>query len=246
METFILAAGLGTRLKPNTDSLPKALVEINGHPLLEIVIKRLAQYGIKDIVINVHHFGDQIIQYVEEHNSFGLNIIISDERDLLLDTGGGLKKASTYLKEAGFLIHNVDILSGIDLQALMNFHSTNKSIATLAVQKRVSSRYFLFDEEKVLCGWENVKTGEKRIPRPPKGELTRFAFSGIHAGSRKLFPLMPDKDVFSIIDFYLSIADRYQITYFDHTETSFVDLGKIENLKEAGNILNTLQRSNFE
>lgn len=236
MEAFLLAAGLGTRLKPITDSIPKALVKVNGVPLLEHTIKNLSRYGARHIIINVHHLGNQIIEFLQRNNNFGLEIEISDEMDLLLDTGGGLKKASPLFREDSFLIHNVDILSGIDLTAFMNFHSTIGCIATLAVQKRESSRYFLFDEEKWLCGWENVKSGEKRITRGSKGELIRFAFSGIHAGTRNLFPLMPAKDVFSIVDFYLTIAESNQITYFDHTDTSFIDLGKIDSLTLAENL----------
>jgi NDP-sugar pyrophosphorylase family protein len=240
MEVFVLAAGLGTRLKPITDSVPKALVEINGIPLLEILLKKLAYCNADHIVINIHHFGEQIIEFLANNNNFGLNIDISDEQELLLDTGGGLKRASRFLKEDNFLIHNVDILSSLSLSSFMEFHTYDNCIATLAVQNRISSRYFLFDEDKVLCGWENVKTGERKITRTPNGTLKQMAFSGIHAGSNKLFPLMPKDNVFSIVDFYLSIAEYNRITYFDHTETSFVDLGKKENLAEAGNILKTL------
>lgn len=240
METFILAAGLGTRLKPITDSLPKALVKINGIPLLEILIKRLVKFSADSIVINIHHFGEQIIDFLESKNNFGLNISISDERELLLDTGGGLKKASSLLNGTDFLIHNVDIITNLNLRSFFNFHLNNGNIATLAVQKRNSSRYFLFDGNKLLCGWENIKTGEKIISRKPEGSLNRYAFSGIHAGSSNLFPLMPVKDVFSIVDFYLSIAKTHQITYFDHSDTGFVDLGKIDNLANAETIINLL------
>jgi len=240
MEVFILAAGLGTRLKPITDTVPKALVEINGIPLLEILLKRLSKYSPGNIVINIHHFGNQIIEFLESRDNFGLNITISDERSLLLDTGGGLKKATVLLKEENFLIHNVDIISNLNLTSFMDYHTNSRCIATLAVQKRNSSRYFLFDEKTMLCGWENIKTGEKIITRNPQGALNRYAFSGIHAGSRNLFALMPDKDIFSIVEFYLSIAKSHQITYFDHSETRFIDLGKIDNLAEAENIIKLL------
>lgn len=240
MEAFILAAGLGTRLKPITDSIPKALVEINGIPLLEILIKRLAKFSTDKIVINIHHLGQQVIDFLESKNNFGLDISISDERGLLLDTGGGLKKAAGLLREDNFLIHNVDILANLDLSALMKFHIESGNIATLAVQKRESSRYFLFDENRQLCGWENVKTGEKIITRNPAGAFSRFAFSGIHTGSRNLFPLMPQKKVFSIVECYLSIAKTKQITYFEHSDTTFIDLGKIENLTGAENIIHLM------
>jgi NDP-sugar pyrophosphorylase family protein len=240
MEAFILAAGLGTRLKPITDSIPKALVKINGISLLEILLKRLVKFSVDRIVINVHHFGDQIIDFLQANNNFGVNLSISDERRLLLDTGGGLKKAFKLLQEDNFIIHNVDILTNLDISSFMNFHIDNGHIATLAVQKRESSRYFLFDDRKLLCGWENVITGEKIISRNSTGTLSRYAFSGIHAGSRDLHQLMPDKEVFSMVDFYLSIAKTHQITYFNHSDTAFIDIGKKENLPVAESIISLL------
>ena len=236
MEAFILAAGLGTRLKPITDSVPKALVKIKGRPLLEILIRRLLADGFTDIVVNVHHFGEQIISFLEENDNFGANIVISDERECLLDTGGGLKKAAPFLHSNAFLIHNVDILSGINLNEFMNFHLSGNYLATLAVQNRISSRYFLFDENRILCGWENVKSGKKIIVRQAEGEIKRFAFSGIHAINKECLGLLPDKEIFSIVEAYLSIAERHQITYFEHTDTLFLDLGKIDNLLEAEKI----------
>ncbi len=237
MEAFILAAGLGTRLKPITDSVPKALVKINGRPLLEILIQKLKTYGFTDIVVNVHHFGNQIISFLRENDNFGVKIVISDEQNCLLDTGGGLKKAAPLFHNDSLLIHNVDILSGLDLIDFMHFHDSGNYIATLAVQDRASSRYFLFDRNKILCGWENVKSGNKIIVRQPEGELNRFAFSGIHAVSKKCLSLLPDKEIFSMVEAYLSIAERHQITYFEHTDTLFLDLGKIDNLLEAEKIL---------
>ncbi|MCX6168877.1 MAG: nucleotidyltransferase family protein [Ignavibacteriales bacterium] len=234
MKALILAAGLGTRLQPLTDKIPKALVEINGITLLEITIKRLITAGFKRIIINVHHFADQIINFIEEKNKFGIEIEISDERELLLDTGGGLKEASWFFGNGKpFLIHNVDILTDIDLSDLYNDHLSSNSIVTLAVQKRKSSRYFLFDEEKYLCGWENVKTNERKMSRESNGELTQLAFSGIHIADPSMFKLMPSEKVFSIVDFYLSIASQNRISYFDHSNSLFIDLGKKENLEEA-------------
>ena len=238
MEAFIPAAGLGTRLKPITDSIPKALLEINGITLLEIVLKRLALYSFDTFVINIHHFGGQIIEFLESRNNFELNIKISDERHKLLDTGGGLKQALNYLKEENFLIHNVDILTDLNPTGLMTYHLENEAIVTLAVQERESSRYFLFDDDKILCGWENVKTGEKKIVRSHGGVLKRFAFSGIHAVSGEIRTMMPPQDVFSVIDFYLSIAAKHQITYFNHSNTKFIDLGKKGNIADAENLLN--------
>ncbi|MHB8905413.1 MAG: nucleotidyltransferase family protein [Melioribacteraceae bacterium] len=239
MRALILAAGLGTRLQPITDLKPKALVEINGITLLEFTIRRLIKSGFDHIIINVHHFADQIINFLNEKNNFGIEIEISDERDLLLDTGGGLKKASWFFDDGKpFLIHNVDIFSDIDLTQLYNFHLNLNSIATLAVQKRKSSRYFLFDEEKYLCGWENVRTNERKIARQPKGKLVQLAFSGIHMANPSIFKRMPPEKVFSIIDFYLSIASQNRISYFDHSNSLFIDLGKTENLAEAEKIIN--------
>lgn len=239
MKAFILAAGLGTRLQPITDSKPKALVEINGITLLEFTIRRLIKFGFNQIIINVHHFADQIINFLDEKNNFGIDIKISDEHDLLLDTGGGLKKTNWFFSSnESFLIHNVDILSETDLSQFYNFHLNSDSIATLAVQNRKSSRYFLFDEKKYLCGWENVKTNELKITRQPVGELTRLAFSGIHMADSSIFKLMPSETVFSIVDFYLSIASQNRISYFDHSNSLFIDLGKKENLAEAEKIFN--------
>lgn len=238
MRAFLLSAGLGTRLKPLTDTTPKALVQINGVTLLEHIIKRLISFGFDSIVINVHHFGDQVINFLKEKNNFGVEIKISDERDQLLDTGGGLKKVSAFFDDnKPFLIHNVDILSGLDLSELYHYHIRSNSIATLAVQKRKSSRYFLFDEDKNLCGWKNEKTLETKIVRQQIGSLTQFAFSGIQIIDPKIFNFMPEKNIFSLVDLYLSIASKEQISYFDHTGSLFIDLGKKENLLEAEKII---------
>ena len=240
MKAFILAAGLGTRLQPLTNNKPKALVEINGVPLIEITIKKLIDSGISSIVVNVHHFADQIKLFLKSKNNFGIEIKISDESDLLLDTGGGLKKAAWFLEnEKSFLVHNVDILTDFPLNKLFDAYNKSGKIAALAVQKRKSSRYFLFDEEKNLCGWQNIKTDETKITRSPIGELTQFAFSGIHAANSSILKLMPEQKVFSLVDFFLNIASQNQITYFDHTGSTFIDLGKKENLLKAEHILKT-------
>lgn len=238
MKAFILAAGLGTRLKPLTDIKPKALIEINGITLLELVINRLVKYSFNQIIINVHHHAEQIIKFLKQKNYFGIDIAISDERNLLLDTGGGLKKVFYFFNDnQPFLIHNVDILSDIDLSKFYQYHQKQNSIVTLAVQKRKSSRYFLFDDDNNLCGWENVKTSERKIVRQPIGKLSQFAFSGIHIANKEIFDYMPSEDVFSIIDFYLSVASDKRISFFDHTDSFLIDLGKKENLSEAEKIL---------
>ncbi len=243
MKAFILAAGLGTRLKPITNKLPKALVKLNGIPLLEIVIKKLIKYGFNEIIINVHHFANQIIEFLQLNNYFNTTIIISDERDLLLDTGGALKKASCLFNDnLPFLIHNVDVLSNINLRELFEYHTTQNSAVTIAVQKRISTRYFLFDHEKNLCGWKNVKSGETKIVRKPSGDLSEYAFSGIHIVNPSVFKNFPAKDVFSIIDFYLALASKNKITYYEHNENFFFDLGTIESLIKAEEFLT---KSNF-
>lgn len=238
MRAFVLAAGLGTRLQPLTNDKPKALVEINGTPLLEIVITKLIRAGFNQIIINVHHFAEQITGFLNLKKNFGIEIKISDESGLLLDTGGGLKNAGWFFDDnKPFLVHNVDVLTNIDLRELYNFHLRTKSLATLAVQKRNSSRYFLFDEEKNLSGWQNTKTDETKIARESKGELEQFAFSGIHVSDPAVFNFMPEEKVFSLVDFYLSIAKENRITYFDHSNSLFIDLGKKENLIEAKKFL---------
>ena len=164
MQAMILAAGLGTRLKPLTNSTPKALVKFNDETLLSLLIKKLKAARIQNIVINVHHFADEIINYLKMNNNFNLNISVSDERDMLLDTGGGLKKAKKFFStNEPILIHNVDVISDIDLNLFYEFHSLKNSLATLAVRNRKSSRRFLFSDDDMLCGWENQKTGEKKI-----------------------------------------------------------------------------------
>lgn len=241
MRAIILAAGLGTRLQPLTNITPKALVEINGITPLEFTIKRLKASGFTKIIVNVHHFADQVINFLRVKNNFGIDIEISDERDLLLDTGGGLKKASPFFDDGKpFLIHNVDILSDIDLKELYRYHNGADSLVTLAVQRRKSSRYFLFDEEKNLCGWKNEKTNELKMARQPAGGLIPLAFSGIHISGPSLFGLMPQENIFSIVDLYLSIASQNRISYFDHSDSLFIDLGKKENLIEAGKIIDKI------
>ncbi len=238
MKAFILAAGLGTRLKPITDSKPKALVELNGVPLIEHLLLKLISHGFNSVIINVHHYADQVIEFIKSKKSFGIEIEFSNESGLLLDTGGGLKNVKWFFNNnQPFLIHNVDIFSNIDLNDLNSYHTDNNSIATLAVQKRNASRYFLFDKEKNLCGWVNEKTGETKITRKASGELYRFAFSGIQIVEPEIFDYMLTHDVFSLVDLYLSIASKHRITYFDHSNSIFVDLGKKENLIEAEKLI---------
>ncbi len=242
MRAMILAAGLGTRLQPLTDNLPKALVKIRDITLLQIAINNLVRNGFDKIIINVHHFADQIIQFIKENN-FGADITISDERDKLLDTGGGLKKASRFFNDGKpFLLYNVDIISDINLQKIYQENLKSNSIATLTVRKRESSRYLLFNSENILCGWKNTKTGEL-ISSCSIDLLDEFAFSGIHIINPKIFSLMPDDDVFSMIDLYLDIMrDNKIISHIDN-DSFWLDVGKVESLKIAEENLHFISKS---
>jgi NDP-sugar pyrophosphorylase family protein len=232
MRAMILAAGLGTRLHPLTENLPKALVKIRDKTLLEITINNLVKNGFDKIIINVHHFAEQVIDFIRQNN-FGAYISISDERDKLLDTGGGLKKASWFFNDGKpFLLYNVDIISDLNLKTLNETNIKSDSIATLIVQKRESGRYLLFNSKNILCGWKNTKTGEL-ISSCSIGLLEEFAFSGIHIINPKIFSLMPDNDVFSMIDLYLDIMKDNKILAFIDKDSFWLDVGKVESLKIA-------------
>jgi mannose-1-phosphate guanylyltransferase len=238
MRAMVLAAGLGTRLRPLTNDRPKALVEVGGRTLLEITLTRLASFGVREVIVNVHHFADLVVQYLKTHNNFGLRVEISREDDLLLDTGGGLKKAGWFFQQdparmdEPFLLHNVDVISTIDLDRLVKFHSENKALATLAVQQRESSRQLLFDAENELSGrWISGQDPEFVRPIP---NLKAFAFSGIHAISPRLLPKIAEEGVFSIIESYLRLArEGERILGFRTDEFSWRDLGKLEDLRQA-------------
>ncbi len=234
MKAMILAAGLGTRLKPFTDKHPKALAVVNGKTLLQRNIEYLAGYGIKDVIINVHHFAGQLKNFLEENKNFGSNITLSDESDAILETGGGLKKAAWFFEEEKepFVLMNVDVLTDLDLLSIIKEHERLKPVATLAVTTRTTSRYLLFDEMMQLCGWKNEITGEQKISR----DASRFypkAFSGIHIISPGIFPLIKMEGKFSMIDLYLDIAKSHVITAFDHSNTKFIDVGKPESIAKA-------------
>ncbi len=234
MKAMILAAGLGSRLKPFTDSFPKALAEVNGKTLLQRNIEYLSRYGIDEIIINVHHFSNKIIALLKNNNDFGSKITISDESGEVLETGGGLKKAGWFFKEdaESFVLMNVDVLTDLNLKAMIEKHKKLKPLATLAVTNRHTSRYFLFDEMDQLCGWKNEKSGEQKIRR----DASRFiqkAFSGVHVISPKVFPLINMDGKFSIVDLYLGLANTQAITAFDHNNSKFIDVGKPESIAKA-------------
>lgn len=235
MQAMILAAGLGTRLKPLTESIPKALVEINGKTLLEVAIRTLIDFDFRKIVINVHHFSDLITDFLQK-NTFAADIIISDETDLLLDTGGGIKQALKYFDNSPILVHNVDVLSNLDLKEFYNYHLSDDSVASLCVSKRVSSRYLLFNNHNHLCGWQDVKKNEKVIVRDDQN-LEQFAFNGIHIINPDLIKLFPDEKVFSVIKAYLELAKTEDIQAYIANDIKWIDVGKTENLKPAGELL---------
>lgn len=235
MQAMIFAAGLGTRLKPLTDTRPKALVRVGGRTLLEHTVARLKAAGAARIVVNVHHFADMVKEFLRERDNLGADIRVSDETDKLLDTGGGIKKAAPLFESSSpVLIHNVDILSKVDLRAF--YESNLDNVATLLVSERKTKRYLLFDDDMRLVGWTNTETGEVRSPyaKEVTDRAHRYAFSGIHMFSPQLFTLFgefPDK--FSIIDFYLGVCDRVVIRGCVKTDLRLMDVGKLETLAEA-------------
>ena len=233
MKAMILAAGLGTRLKPFTDSNPKALAEVNGKSLLEHNIRYLQRFGIYDVIVNVHHFASKIEDALFEHDNFGSEVSISDERSEVLETGGGLKKAAGFFKgEENFVVMNVDILTNLDLSKMIEFQIENKAIATLAVMKRESSRMLLFDNDMTLSGWINKNTNEERISRAVQ-PLQPFAFSGIQVLSGAVLKDIPFEGKFSLIDLYLYLAKSNTIKGYNHTGNIFIDVGKPESIQKA-------------
>ncbi len=244
MKAMVLAAGLGTRLRPLTNDRPKALVEVAGHTMLEITLARLRGIGIHEVIINVHHFADQVVAYLKARDNFGMRIEISREDDLLLDTGGGLKKAAWFFEKSGegagnadepFLLHNVDVISSIDLRRMIGFHQQRQALATLAVQDRQTSRYLLFDDAMQLCGRraERDEKTEAEWARP-SDKAQALAFSGIHVISPRLLGMMTEQGAFSIITTYLRLAGQGEnILGFRVAGAYWRDLGKPENLLQA-------------
>jgi len=237
MKAMILAAGLGTRLRPLTDDRPKALVEVMGHTLLEITIARLRQFGVREIIINTHHFAAQVLKYLRARNNFGMRVEISQE-EVLLDTGGGLKKAAWFFLEKGeagepFILHNVDVISTIDLGRMLESHKQNGALATVAVQKRQTSRYLLFDERMQLCGRRFVKERKTEMARPVE-QPCEMAFTGIHVISPRLLERISEEGVFSIIQSYLRLSgEGEKIAGYRADGDYWRDLGKPEDLAQA-------------
>nr|WP_314544591.1 nucleotidyltransferase family protein [uncultured Empedobacter sp.] len=234
MKAMIFAAGLGTRLKPFTDNHPKALAVVNGKPLLQRNIEYLKSFGINEIVINVHHFADQIIEFLEDNNYFGIEITISDETDQVLETGGGLVKAKANFEE-DFLVMNVDILTDLNLAKFIKAHQENKALVTLAVSDRNSSRKLFFNEQNELKGWRNLKTEEEIKAVDSLDNCKDLAFSGIHVISPTLFDKITEKGKFSIMKVYMDLMKTESIIGFDHSGGILIDVGRPESVTEAEN-----------
>jgi NDP-sugar pyrophosphorylase family protein len=237
MKAMILAAGLGTRLRPLTDTRPKALVEISGRTLLEVTLSRLRAFGVREVIINVHHFADAIVDYLETNQNFGMRVEVSRE-EVLLDTGGGLKKAAWLFQNRNgsdepFILHNVDVISTIDLARMVQFHKENHALATLAVKDRETQRYLLFDNQLRLCGRQYGRNQQPEFARP-SSSAQALAFSGIHVISPRLLPMLTEEGVFSIMTSYLRLAvQQERILAFRADEYYWRDIGKPENIRQV-------------
>jgi NDP-sugar pyrophosphorylase family protein len=238
MKAMVLAAGLGTRLRPLTNHRPKALVEVSGRTLLEITLARLREFGVNEVIVNVHHFADMVVDYLKSKNNFGMRIEVSRE-EVLLDTGGGLKKAAWFFLDdpkrldEPFVLHNVDVISSIDLRRMMDVHVEKQALATLAVKNRETSRYLLFDEHDQLCGRRSKPDLKTELVRPA-GDPKALAFSGIHVISPRLLPRIAEEGVFSIINSYLNLAAQGgKILAFHADQYFWRDLGRPEHLIQA-------------
>ena len=233
-KAMILAAGVGSRLKPWTDLHPKALAIVNGKSLLQRNIEYLQQYGIGKVIVNVHHFSDQVIKAIEENRGWGSEISVSDESGQLLETGGGLLKAASYLHDTEpVILMNVDVLTDLNMDAMIGYHQEKKPLATLATSTRETQRYFLFNSGNNLCGWRNIKTGEERFSEPLNGSESQKAFSGIHIIEPAIFDLIKQTGKFSMVDVYLDLMREHTIKSFDHSGSRFIDVGKPESIAKA-------------
>ncbi len=246
---MIFAAGLGTRLKPLTDTCPKALVSVGGKPMLQHTIEHLIRHGFDEVIVNIHYLGNQIKDFLQQHNNFGIHIEISDETNEILETGGGLLKAQHFFDDAKpFLLCNADVFTNINLIAFYKYHQENKALATLAVRNRKSSRYLLFDDNDILFGWENIKTNAVNIPRKIPAEikeqlaphetypLHEFAFSGYHIISPDIFKHQTRSGVFSMTDWYLDICAQQTILAYHHDDDIWIDIGSPEQLQKANEL----------
>jgi NDP-sugar pyrophosphorylase family protein len=239
MKAMILAAGLGTRLKPLTDDKPKALVELAGKPMLQWAIEKLTDAGINEIVINIHHYPDQILSFLRQKKNFGIQIHISDERDLLLDSGGGIKKAEPFLAGHPFLVYNVDVITDLDLRAMAAAHESSLALASLAVRPRETSRYLLFDDSLRLRAWQNKKSGEySGDPAVPGHPFQCLAFSGISLFSADIFEHITETGAFPLVGMLLRLAPQHLVRAYVHEEGYWFDLGSQSNIEKAALFLN--------
>lgn len=233
MRAMIFAAGLGTRFKPWTDHHPKALAVVNGKTLLQRNIEYLQSQGITDVVVNVHHFANQIVDAVAINKGWGSNIIISDESDAVLETGGGLLKARLLLEQSSpFITVNADILTDLDIRKLLTYHQEQQALISFAVSERVTSRYLLFDENNRLCGWKNVTTGEEKIV-VPSANLRPMAYSCVVVFEPKVFELVRHSGKFSLMDMYLDLAAEHKIMGWPHGGDRWIDVGKTDSVAKA-------------
>jgi MurNAc alpha-1-phosphate uridylyltransferase len=235
MKAMILAAGEGTRLKPLTDKIPKALVEVNGKTLLEHTVNYFKHFGVDELIINVCIRAGQIIEYLRHNDNFNIRIEISDETDRLLDTGGGLKKASWFFNDkSSFFLATVDVITNLNLSAMYKYHSTSNALATLAVKSRPSTRDFLFDENNRLCGWKNNITGEKKLLAGEERVRHSLAFSGYHVINPVVFDMITEEGSFSVTDLYLRLVKNNLINCYIHNDSHWLEFGRIENVRNAG------------
>jgi MurNAc alpha-1-phosphate uridylyltransferase len=242
MKAMILAAGQGTRLKPLTDHIPKPLVRFNGVPLLEIIINRLFGSGIDGIVINIHHMADQVLKFLKKKDYYNGRVVISDERDRLMDTGGGVLKARDLLySDEPFLLHNVDVLTNLDINQLIMSHKKEKALITIAVKKRPTSRLLLFDEKNCLAGWCHNETGEMRIVREYKGKLSSYGNSCVYVFNPEFFDLVDNQEPVSLTDIYLELARQHTIKAFIHNDDYWYNLGLYESFVNAESVMKDLK-----
>lgn len=238
---MIFAAGLGTRLRPITQQIPKALVEVGGVPMIERVIVNLKAAGVDSIIINLHHYPEKIKDFIASRDHFNIDIRYSEESHELLDTGGGLARAGWFFNDdQPFYVHNTDVLTNIDLNKMMHHHMKMKPLATLFVMQRKTSRYLMFDQRMQLTGWKNVKTCEEKIIRKAT-QTSNFAFNGIHIIQPEIFKLLPGEGKFSIIPAYLDLAINHSLSGYTDPEAGFVDIGRPENLEEAERFVNEIR-----
>jgi NDP-sugar pyrophosphorylase family protein len=234
MKAMILAAGEGTRLKPLTDKIPKALVEVDGKTLLEHTVNFLKHYGVDEIIINAYHRAPQIIEYLNRNNNFNIRIEISDETGLLLNTGGGLKKASWFFDDKSpFFLATVDVITNLNLGSLYKYHCDSNALVTLAVKSRPSTREFMFDKDNQLCGWKNNVTGEKILLKGEEYIRHSLAFSGYHVISPVIFDMITEDGPFSITDLYLRLARSSLINCYIHNDSHWMEFGRLENVSRA-------------